>query len=1838
MTAKTKMVASDDDRILMWTLALLPLAFIITSGLPFIIRLIMYSWNKSAASKNPYLPLSNDEQDDEIEEEAPLLGSSSNASGAAAASDEETGSAVPSAEGEVSSSSTEESASTEPKIDEAAVKRTIAAAKEVFPGIKTDEVDTAAGVDAKDIRKSFHRDAQFRWLTVFLTALTLAASAYHTYTVATAQDSNDNNLTAEDTMIAGANTLSWFLAWILTLVNASMVSSTLSKIVSSNGNPKVAWASRMQVPSYSNAVLFFNFMMLTTSTILTAKLYDHLAGTETPEGANALWDLKSPFLHSLVVLVLTLIVIAVDIYRRGLRIDPNVLRKGKFRTTQEENASIYSKLTFSWLNPLIMHGNKRPLTADDLWKLRDLDTTQNVRDRFEKLISRNPAKPNRNATLYLTWALCTVVWAPLTLQFISAFFSTVLGLGAPYFLNAILKWTKSHQAGASYAEGWALLLAMFLCTVFKAVFDGQQYFHGRRVGLQMRAILIAEIYGKSLRRAAGVVASTPAAAAAKSDEEEKGKKVDEEEGEKKEDSAEKKEEEKKEESNEGETTLGKIVTLMSVDVGRVVDYMCYVHNLFLGTPLSIVLTFVFLYQILGWSSLVGLATILASGPLNTYLGSWINTVQDELMTATDNRVDATNEMLNGIRIIKYFGWENRFIDKVVKLRAKELYNGVRIMIFYSLSGIVSRAASILCFFVTFASYTLVAGHTLDAATAFTTVILLERLSEMMAYLPHDVMWALQAKVSLDRIGGFLKEPELEIYEAAKKGATHGSFEGGKTQTSYGTLRSTGSAATLSGNADDDDNDDVETLFTGDEPVVGFRNAKFAYYTSNKDDAAEKSSNEASKEPSKDKQPLKRSPSTNTLTDSSASQQFNLRNLSTSFRLGGLNVITGATGSGKSSLILALLGELKKIQGKVYFPARTTERLEGGSVAYVAQTAWLLNATIRDNILMGSPLEADRYKRVLEACALVKDLEILGGDLIEVGEKGISLSGGQKQRISLARALYSKAGTILLDDPLSAVDAPTARHLLTNAIQTAMKGRTVLLVTHAISLAARVADYIIVMKNGEILAQGTPAEVASNPLATEITTALVAEEASIGYETQSINSEDDATKKKLSEENEKEGVMSDDKDAKKLVEDEKMESGRVKFEVYKTYYYAAGGLAFLLLFMSGFVLENVISFLRDWWMKVWTDSHPSEDDIDAFSAASTQTTDMFGFLYVASTAAIDGLVKFTKDYSKPLFTFKSATMDSILINTLKVDNEEERAETVHFIVVYGLLSALKIVNDIVSNGLYVIINYKASYALHERLLRSVVNSPMRFFEVTPIGRILNRFSKDIASIDDQVLQAFSSMSHFIIKAGTIIVVVSSVSPIFIVGVIPLAFIYSYITKIYLNASRELKRLDSVTRSPIYSQFSETLSGVTTIRAFGQERRFAMQSADKTDMNHRCFYFLWGSNRWLNLRTDVISATVIFVSGVGVVMGDLSPGWAGIVLLYSGQFSECLLWVIRSVAEVEIGMNAVERVGEYCKLDQEPPAIVESYRPSPSWPEQGVVHVKNLSARYAEDQPLVLKSLNFKTNAGEKIGVVGRTGAGKSTLSLAFFRIIPFAEGTIEIDGMDISKMGLHDLRSKLTIIPQDPVLFTGSLRSNLDPFDECDDAELWRVLKSTHVLETMKTQKEESDETSAPTSSSSSTFTSLEAAPEEDTTLTLESPIAENGSNMSTGQRQLLCMARALLRKSKVIFLDEATASIDAATDARIQQTIREELNGATIFCIAHRLRTIVDYDRVLVLGAGEVIEFGTPLELLENSETNHFRRMCEETGEFDELLQIAREKAFKTSRLSVTTSSTATLF
>lgn len=856
--------------------------------------------------------------------------------------------------------------------------------------------------------------------------------------------------------------------------------------------------------------------------------------------------------------------------------------------------------------------------------------------------------------------------------------------------------------------------------------------------------------------------------------------------------------------------------------------------------------------------------------------------------------------------------------------------------------------------------------------------------------------------------------------------------------------------------------------------------------------------------------------------------------------GSLIAVVGQVGCGKSSLLSALLGEMDKKEGYVVVK---------GSVAYVPQQAWVQNATLKDNIIFGREMNESRYKRVIEACALLPDIEILPtGDRTEIGEKGVNLSGGQKQRVSLARAVYCNADVYLFDDPLSAVDAHVGKHIFEKVIgpKGILKNKTRVLVTHAVNYLPQM-DTILVMSDGEISEMGSYQELLKQDgaFAEFLRTYANAEQSMENSDANSPSGKEGKPVENGAIVNEAPGKLMHrqlsnsstysretgksqhqsstaelqkplaEKNSWKLTEADTAKTGRVKATVYWDYMKAIGlFISFLSIFL--FMCNHVASLASNYWLSLWTD---------------------------------DPVINGTQQYTNVRLGVYGALGIS------------------QGIAVFGYSMAVSI------GGIF------ASRHLHLNLLHNVLRSPMSFFERTPSGNLVNRFSKEIDTIDSTIppiIKMFMGSTFNVIGACIIILLAT---PIAAVIIPPLGLVYLFVQRFYVATSRQLKRLESVSRSPVYSHFNETLLGVSVIRAFEEQKRFIKQNDMKVDENQKAYYPSIVANRWLAVRLEYVGNCIVLFAALFAVIArnKLSPGLVGLSVSYSLQITAYLNWLVRMSSELETNIVAVERVKEYAEMEKEAEWSIEQTAPASTWPEEGKVEFRGYGLRYREDLDLVLKNINVTINGGEKIGIVGRTGAGKSSLTLGLFRINEAAEGEIIIDGINIAKIGLHDLRFRVTIIPQDPILFSGSLRMNLDPFDQHSDEDIWRSLELAHLKN----------------------FVS--ALPDK-----LNHECAEGGENLSVGQRQLVCLARALLRKSKILVLDEATAAVDLETDNLIQSTIKSQFEECTVLTIAHRLNTIMDYTRVLVLDRGEVVECGSPDNLLQ--EKGIFYSMAKDSG------------------------------
>ncbi|XP_055546953.1 multidrug resistance-associated protein 1-like [Wyeomyia smithii] len=854
----------------------------------------------------------------------------------------------------------------------------------------------------------------------------------------------------------------------------------------------------------------------------------------------------------------------------------------------------------------------------------------------------------------------------------------------------------------------------------------------------------------------------------------------------------------------------------------------------------------------------------------------------------------------------------------------------------------------------------------------------------------------------------------------------------------------------------------------------------------------------------------------------------LKNINLAVSKGKLSAVVGSVGTGKSSLISALLGEMEKTKGTV-----NTD----GRIAFVPQQAWIQNATLRENILFGRAYDAQKYDRVLESCALKPDLAMLpGGDTTEIGEKGINLSGGQKQRVALARAVYADAEIYLFDDPLSAVDAHVGKHIFEKVIgpQGMLVGRSRLLVTHGISFLPYV-DEIFVMKDGEISESGTykqlldqkgafaeflsqhiqeldeedeELQIIQEVLNDDVTRNIVQRALSV-RSTKSSGSEGSKRRKKVSRQESRNSNKPLESQAAVavgtvLIEKEEAATGGVSYHVYIKYFKAIGwNLAFWSIFAS--VLNQASALYGSVWLTDWSE--------DPEAATDPSVRDMY-------------------------------------------------------LGVYGGLGGIQSITSLIASITLALGCLQAAYKMHNNLLESTLRMPMSFFDTTPQGRIMNRFSKDVDIADNALPNTIRMWLLMFFNVIGVFIIIAISTPIFLATVPVFLVIYYVVQVIYIATSRQLKRLESITRSPIYSHFGESITGQSTIRAYGEQERFTRESEQRVDYNQTMSYPSIIANLWLANRLEIVGALVVFFAALFAMLSRDTIGVAmvGLSVTYALSISAALSFLVQMTTEVETNIVAVERLEEYTVLPRE--AAWEKGTVDKSWPDHGKVDFADFKIRYREGLELVIRGITLSVQGGEKIGIVGRTGAGKSSLTLGLFRIVEAAGGKIVIDGLDISQMGLHQLRSRLTIIPQDPVLFSGSLRMNVDPFRSYSDDQVWMALELSHLKSFVK---------------------GLAAG--------LEHEVAENGENLSVGQRQLVCLARAILRKTKVLILDEATAAVDLETDDLIQKTIRSEFVDCTILTIAHRLNTILDSDRVLVLDKGLVAECDSPQKLLADKNT-----------------------------------------
>ncbi|OGM47958.1 ABC transporter [Aspergillus bombycis] len=905
--------------------------------------------------------------------------------------------------------------------------------------------------------------------------------------------------------------------------------------------------------------------------------------------------------------------------------------------------------------------------------------------------------------------------------------------------------------------------------------------------------------------------------------------------------------------------------------------------------------------------------------------------------------------------------------------------------------------------------------------------------------------------------------------------------------------------------------------------------------------------------------------------------FVLRNLNLKFPPKGLSIIAGRTGSGKSLLLAAILGECDIIQGSIGVPhAPSLEERQDDratrdnwiidtALAYVAQNPWMENATIRQNILFGLPYNWRRYRKVLKASGLEKDLTILpDADMTDIGANGINLSGGQRWRVSFARALYSRAGILVMDDIFSALDAETGRHVYEHGLTGDLaQNRTRILVTHHVGLCLPRTDYCVLLENGYMTHAGTVEQVRAAHGLTDFLQGLTAEMRDL----QDRETARDASFRKRSSVGPPPPTESHT--PRQFTQDEDRATGSIPMKVYTTY--MTKGNSWLAWTFTMLMFASFMALLvgRSWWVRLWTSSNPVSHTTEA-----------------------------TTRWEDTVDAFKAVRVD----NDLKF-----------YLGVYLALSAAACVIGALRQFALTYASLQSSRQLFQDLLAVVLRAPMRWLDTVPLGRILNRFTSDIYTVDWRL--AFD-LGHFVYKAlelAGIMVAGFLVSPLLLVFACLLLLFCLYLSNSYLTGARELKRLESNSKSPVMELFDSSLTGLTTVRAFNKADVYTRNMYSKLDRHAQTVWNSWLFNRWLSFRMSIVGA--IFSTGAAalvVYVPTIPAALAGFAITFALQYNYAVSMGLRFYAEMEMDMNATERVLEYSTIETEDQG---GYEPPAAWPLRGRVEVEDLVVSYAPDLPPVLSGLSFNMQPNQRVGVVGRTGAGKSSLTLALFRFLEAREGRIIIDGLDISRMTLQALRSRLAIIPQDPVLFSGTVRSNLDPFHEYTDTELYNALERVHLLsfeDSITLASQSYHGSSSGSDTVASTPMSPTGGPSKPPSFftSLASPISEGGLNLSQGQRQLLCLARAIVAQPKIMILDEATSAVDMETDTLIQRSIRSEFgrNESSLLVIAHRLSTIADFDRILVMDAGKAVEFGPPRELLE-IEGGVFRNLVQNSGE-----------------------------
>ncbi|GAB0088842.1 probable multidrug resistance-associated protein lethal(2)03659 [Sergentomyia squamirostris] len=1187
----------------------------------------------------------------------------------------------------------------------------------------------------------------------------------------------------------------------------------------------------------------------------------------------------------------------------------------------------------------------------------------------------------------------------------------------------------------------------------------------------------------------------------------------------------------------GDTTVGQVVNLLSNDVGRLDLSIIFLHYLWVGPLETFVVTY-FMYREVGVSAVFGVIFLLLFIPLQAYLGKKTSVLRLKTALRTDERVRLMNEIIQGIQVIKMYAWEKPFGKLVEKARIKEL-KVIRYVSYIRgilLSFIIfSTRVSIFISLVAFA----LLGNVVTAQKAFVITSYYNILRQTMTiFFPQGIAQLAETLVSIKRIQKYMLYNESDIVadDNINEMNSHDYEKGPNSTQSTITKGSNDFKYIDSHESLMDINGDAKVKMNGNIIPEGVNIKSLV----------------AKWDP--------------------LVSENTLDNINLHIQPATLVAIIGPVGAGKSSLIQAILRELPASSGTIDI---------NGILSYASQEPWLFSGSIRQNILFGQPMDKRRYREVVKRCALEKDFSLFAnGDKTIVGERGQSLSGGQKARISLARAVYREASIYLLDDPLSAVDTHVGRHLFDQCMRNFLRGKIVVLVTHQLQYLQH-ADQIVILDKGKIQDMGTYESLQESGLdfAQLLQESKGDDHVEDGEHNRSRSGSKTYHQRRKSDTSMESLDVTHEAPAPP---EEGRKEGSVGFAIYKRYFEASGGFCAFYWMMFFCVTAQLAASAGDYFLTYWVNKEEQRSVDQLMTATFDLQNDSF----------VD---RFTSQ--------NTTTVDNtgFVAKIIKVVGEYEYDNYVDIYIFTGLTIATVVIT-LSRSFIFFNLAVRAAKVLHNAMYTGVTKASMYFFNTNPSGRILNRFSKDMGQVDEFLPTVMIDVIQIFLSLAGIIVVVAVVNYWLLIPTIVIGIIFYFLRDFYLNTSRGVKRIEATTRSPIYSHLGATLTGLSTIRAFRTQRVLVKEFDSLQDLNSSAFYVFISTSRAFGFWLDLFCVIYIAIVTLSFfLMGDAYGGNVGLAITQAIGMTGMVQWGMRQSAELENTMTAVERVVEYQTVDPEGQSeAIGDKKPPPSWPESGAMSFDHLSLRYfpTTEADRVLKELQFEIKPREKIGIVGRTGAGKSSLINALFRL-SYNEGSIVIDGRDTGAMGLHDLRKKISIIPQEPVLFSGSMRYNLDPFDEYPDEKLWKALDDVKLK---------------------AVITDLPSG--------LQSKISEGGSNFSVGQRQLVCLARALLRENKILLMDEATANVDPQTDNLIQATIREKFANCTVLTIAHRLNTVMDSDRVLVMDSGRVVEFAPPYELLSGiSGSGVFDNMLREAGKgtYDQLFEIARRNYEKTT-------------